>query len=348
MQAVCDKAFATIVDQFKKDTIERFSKLLLQSLQQDCDANHINLPTQEMENDNDVLISSGVLDPSTTSDVISPAFMVAIGSNPGAGKTTLVGALQERFLAARNNSDKAENNNDMFSSFPSSSSSSPIRFRIDDAIVSDVHILPMDGYHRYRSELSAMKDPEEAFRRRGAPFTFNDEKYAANLEQLRKTGKLNAPAFTHSKKDPEEDFYKVDGRINYKVEVKKQKNIANTNTNDPLALYIFTIYRPIVIFEGLYCLFDEGEFWAHAVRQFDLRFFLKVVIDVATERLTKRHMRAWGISEAEARLRAAGSDRDNGLMVIERAIKMAERGECVVLESVEDVEFAKKQEKHPI
>ena len=174
MQQVHDQAFQTIVSALTKDTIEKFSQLI---------------PSLDLTQSS-ITTSSILLDPSTTHQTLPPAFMVAIGSNPGSGKTSLVGALHESFekLIADLDSQKVaatNNNNNKYN----------INVRI-----SDIHILPMDGYHRYRSELAAMKDPEEAFRRRGAPFTFNDEKYAANMEQLRKTGKLNAPAFAHSKK----------------------------------------------------------------------------------------------------------------------------------------------------
>jgi pantothenate kinase len=247
---------------------------------------------------------------------IPPPFMVALGSLAGAGKTSLCKKLGETFSTPKSKSFiVTKNNNDL------------AEILVE---ISSVYVLPMDGYHRYRSELSAMPDPEEAFRRRGAPFTFNDEKYAANMEQLRKTGKLNAPAFDHAKKDPDEEFYKVD--VKTEIVIRQEEDEKTTTI----------IKRPLVIVEGIYCLYDDGDFWRHALNQFDLKIYLKIDIDKAVERLTKRHMRVWGIPEADARFRASGSDRDNGLLVIARAELLIKEGKCIVLESVEDEEFAAK------
>ncbi|KAJ1957474.1 hypothetical protein GGI12_005016, partial [Dipsacomyces acuminosporus] len=38
-------------------------------------------------------------------------------------------------------------------------------------------IVPMDGFHLTKAQLSQMDNPEEAFRRRGAPWTFDGAKF---------------------------------------------------------------------------------------------------------------------------------------------------------------------------
>jgi pantothenate kinase len=58
-------------------------------------------------------------------------------------------------------------------------------------------VVPMDGFHFYRSELDAMPDPKEAHDRRGAPFTFNAEKFHRLLQQIKETGAAKAPSFDH-------------------------------------------------------------------------------------------------------------------------------------------------------
>lgn len=45
--------------------------------------------------------------------------------------------------------------------------------------------VPMDGYHLTRAQLDAMPDPEEAHRRRGAPWTFDPASYIAALRSLK-------------------------------------------------------------------------------------------------------------------------------------------------------------------
>jgi uridine kinase len=311
MDQVHDKAVEFIKQRLVQDTIQRFKKYLEQSKDNQGEKTSAKTKT--------------ILDPEKTHQVLPPAFMVAIGSVAGAGKTSLAGQIGKTIgkekTKIQNDEQEGKENEEI---------------KID-VVISDVVVLPMDGFHRYRSELSAMKDPEEAFRRRGAPYTFNDEKYAANMQQLRTTGKLSAPAFDHAKKDPEEDAIAVDVKSSFYQHEEDEEEKTEKKKNKQ-----FTIFRPLVIVEGIYCLYDDGPFWEHALNQFDEKIYLKISIDNATERLTKRHMRAWGISEAEARFRASGSDRDNGLLVIQRAEKLMASGKVFVLESVEDEEFVAK------
>lgn len=72
-------------------------------------------------------------------------------------------------------------------------------------------MIPMDGYHLTRAELSAMPDPEQAHYRRGAHWTFN----AHALENLIAACKVPVPefdpptiyaaSFDHAVKDPVDD-----------------------------------------------------------------------------------------------------------------------------------------------
>jgi pantothenate kinase len=56
------------------------------------------------------------------------------------------------------------------------SGKSTVSQKIKEAMGDKVDVIPMDGYHLYRSELDAMENPQEAHERRGAPFTFNAQK----------------------------------------------------------------------------------------------------------------------------------------------------------------------------
>lgn len=97
--------------------------------------------------------------------------VIAVAGVPGAGKSTLVERMVE-LLSRKKISAK---------------------------------LLPQDGFHLYRSELAKFPDPEEAFRRRGAPFTFDGDRFLATVEMLHKKVTVVAPLFDHSLKDPIEN-----------------------------------------------------------------------------------------------------------------------------------------------
>ena len=66
-------------------------------------------------------------------------------------------------------------------------------------------VLPMDGFHLYRAELDAMPDPAEAYRRRGAHWTFDGEAFVRKVREVRADdGIVMAPGFDHGTGDPVE------------------------------------------------------------------------------------------------------------------------------------------------
>lgn len=142
----------------------------------------------------------------------------------------------------------------------------------------DAVVVPMDGYHLPRSQLDA-----EGMRRRGAGYTFDAASCRSDLERLKLTRSGFFSTFDHAEKDPKPDMIRVTPPV------------------------------PLVIVEGLYVLMHDWQL----ERLFDLRVFLDCDLDVATERLTLRHV-ACGISqtEAEARHRALTNDRINSLEIL--------------------------------
>ncbi len=90
----------------------------------------------------------------------SEIYLIAVVGIPGSGKSTLCDALTKR---------------------------------LPESVV-----LPMDGYHLPRCELS-----DEEIKRRGAPHTFDLAKLRLDLEALRRNRCGSFPAFDHSIKDPE-------------------------------------------------------------------------------------------------------------------------------------------------
>ena len=112
-------------------------------------------------------------------------------------------------------------------------------------------VVPMDGFHLYRKDLTT-----DGVRFRGAAFTFDLQKFQAKVKQLStKQGfPFLFPSFDHAAKDPVEDTIVV------KEDVKH------------------------VIVEGLY-LFDK----ALELDCWDFKIWVECDIDIATERVGKRH-----------------------------------------------------------
>ncbi|KAF4961777.1 hypothetical protein FSARC_10073 [Fusarium sarcochroum] len=165
--------------------------------------------------------------------VIHERTLISISGIPGSGKSTLAKALTER-----------------------------LRELVLEADF--VSMVPMDGYHLYRSQLAAMPNAAEAIHRRGAAFTFDDKRFFMLVQDLSKpitstTSTIYAPSFDHAVKDP------VENDIAIPVEAR------------------------IVIFEGLYLSLDR-EPWSSAARLMDELWFLDVDRDIGRARLVKRHV----------------------------------------------------------
>ena len=142
----------------------------------------------------------------------------------------------------------------------------------------DAVVVPMDGYHLPRCQLDA-----EGLRRRGAQHTFDSAACRSGLERLKQTRAGSFPTFDHAEKDPRPDMLRITPSV------------------------------PLVIVEGIYVLMREWQL----ERLFDLRIFVDCDLDVATERLTLRHL-ACGISPSReaARERALTNDRLNSLEIL--------------------------------
>lgn len=179
--------------------------------------------------------------------------VVAVAGVPGAGKSTLV----ERMVA-------------VLASCGVSSK-----------------VLPQDGYHFYREQLARFDNPEEAFRRRGAPYTFDGARFVDAVRRVRNGEKVLAPLFDHAKKDPVEEDICI----------------------EPLAQVVFI--------EGNYVgLKDEP--WVQLAELVDELWVVRTAPETVRERIVRRHLAA-GIAKnhEEAVARADGSDWQNALYVME-------------------------------
>ncbi|XP_071719827.1 putative uridine kinase C227.14 isoform X2 [Rutidosis leptorrhynchoides] len=144
-------------------------------------------------------------------------------------------------------------------------------------------VLPMDGFHLYRHQLDSMEDPKEAHARRGAPWTFNPDLFLKCLKTLREQGSVYAPSFDHGVGDPIEDDIFVN------------------------------VQHKVVIVEGNYILLEEGT-WKDISSMLDEKWFVDVDIDVAMERVLKRHI-STGNTPDIAKQRIEYNDKPNAELV---------------------------------
>ncbi|KAJ7972713.1 Uridine kinase [Quillaja saponaria] len=145
-------------------------------------------------------------------------------------------------------------------------------------------VIPMDGFHLYRSELDAMENPKEAHERRGAPWTFNPVKLLSCLENLRNQGSVYAPSFDHGVGDPVEDDIFV------------------------------SLQHKVVIVEGNYLLLEDGV-WKEVSSIFDEKWFIDIDIDKAMQRVLRRHI-STGKPQDVAKWRIENNDRPNAELIM--------------------------------
>jgi pantothenate kinase len=173
-------------------------------------------------------------------------------------------------------------------------------FHFSDLIYEDICVvLPMDGFHYYKSQLSAMPNSEEAFQRRGAHWTFDASKFASLLSDIKIKGFGLAPSFDHAVGDPLENDVKIDQK------------------------------HRIVLVEGNYLYLDLAE-WKPIANLLDEKWFIEVDEDVAMERVVKRHM-GTGNSEEMARFRVENNDRLNA-----REINQSKTAATRIFKSIEE------------
>lgn len=155
-------------------------------------------------------------------------------------------------------------------------------------------IIPMDGFHYYRSELDKMDNPAEAYARRGAPFTFNAPKFVNAVIKARREGEGLFPGFDHGRGDPVEN----------KILLNKQAKI--------------------VLVEGNYLLLDEKPWSQLRHNVFDETWFLYVPLPECNRRVCARHMQT-GLTKQQAQQRVENNDSLNAKLVTEVSIKNAQR-----------------------
>ncbi|RAH48656.1 phosphoribulokinase/uridine kinase family protein [Aspergillus brunneoviolaceus CBS 621.78] len=164
-------------------------------------------------------------------------------------------------------------------------------------------LLSMDGFHLSRAVLDMLPNREEAYLRRGAPWTFDASRFVAVVRQLRQWADLDpqanlsvelqtiyAPSFDHEAKDPVEDGV------------------------------VITPDTSVVIIEGNYCLLNE-QIWREVAQLVDYRIFVDTDLQEARRRVAKRHVQAGIEAPLDAGLRRVDSnDSLNALIIQDKLI----------------------------
>lgn len=191
-------------------------------------------------------------------------YIIGLAGPPGAGKSTLAAEVIQRL--------------NKISCHKTTDTDSGVQ---NDAIAA---VLPMDGFHLYRSQLDAMEDPEEAHARRGAPWTFNPDLLLKCLRSLRSQGSVYAPSFNHGVGDPVENDICIGTR------------------------------HKIVIVEGNYLFLEEGV-WKEVCSIFDEKWFIDIDLETSMQRVLKRHI-STGKDHDVAKWRVEYNDRPNAELII--------------------------------
>lgn len=215
----------------------------------------------------------------------TPRFLVAIAGVPGSGKTTTAEAIVQQL-----NTDP------------------------------ECHaaLLSMDGFHLSRAALDQMPNATEAYIRRGAPWTFDVDRFLDFVSLLRTWAEktplapskgswpasdvIRAPTFDHEAKDPVEDGMAI------------------------------TPDTSIIIVEGNYLLLDEPR-WRDLAVLVDYRVFVDTDLQEARKRTAKRHVQS-GIEKtlADGYRRVDSNDYLNGVSIREKLLKPD-----IVVKSVTDI-----------
>lgn len=151
-------------------------------------------------------------------------------------------------------------------------------------------VIGLDGFHYTREYLRSLENSEEAFIRRGAYFTFDGEKCVEFVKSLRSRSTISAPSFDHKLKDPVDNGTIIPGDAE------------------------------ILIVEGLYVLLDIDP-WKEISKYLDDSWFITVDLDIARQRVAKRHVEA-GIEPSmdKAYQRVDSNDVINAHLILESSI----------------------------
>jgi pantothenate kinase len=189
----------------------------------------------------------------------------------------------------------------------------------------------MDGFHLPRSTLDALPNREEAYIRRGAPWTFDVDALLTFVHNLRSSAdRTSKPSSTSSSKSSATELLRdPESSPEAPLLVPSFDHAAKDPVTDGVSI---PPSASIVVLEGNYLLLNEDR-WRDVAALVDFRVFVDVDLVVARERVARRHVGA-GIEKTleEGYARVDANDWINGCLIRERLVE----GVDVVVRSVQE------------
>lgn len=227
---------------------------------------------------------------------IQKRYVIGICGCPGSGKTTSVSHLvslvnqRMRMKASTMNIPTMNGNN----------------VSVQDGDEDDMvlcQMLPMDGFHYYKSELAQFSDPTMAFARRGSPYTFNSEKWRQVLLEVRREAFkrcVRVPSFDHAKGDPIEADIAIDAHVRLVLAEGNYLGLSNHQISEDSE--------------------DDNKVWqwVSCTDCFDELWFIDVDVEEAMKRVHRRHMQT-GMDSETATRRIVENDRPNAQYIVQSA-----------------------------
>jgi pantothenate kinase len=173
-----------------------------------------------------------------------------------------------------------------------------------------------DGFHYTRKVLSTFEDAELAFRRRGAPFTFDAAACVELVRKLKNTPvttdeagvSVPAPSFDHAAKDPVEGGILIPSRARLVIVEGNYTLLKQTPWSQipEMCEERFVVIIPMPVAERLILN----------------RWFVDAPVDVVRNRLAQRHLAAGIETSVEAAIaRAEENDIPNGELIRSLLVK---------------------------
>lgn len=234
----------------------------------------------------------------------SQRYIVAIAGGPGSGKTTVANNVVKRINASQQPQK---------------------HFAV---------CVSMDGFHLPRANLDALPNREEAYIRRGAPWTFDVGGIVKFVKSLRRWADKTPLLLSSDHRSPMEE--RVITNLSDEKEIPKDHFPAPTfshSLKDPVPnSLLIPPSATIIILEGNYLLFDQPK-WRDIAPLMDFCVFIRVGLDIMRWRVACRHVEAGIEPDFESGFqRVDANDVINARMVEEMIVG----GVDVVVESVEE------------
>jgi pantothenate kinase len=228
-----------------------------------------------------------------------PPYMVGIVGIPGSGKTTGAQILMNQLsLDTKNQKNYNNNNNDTDTDTDTDT---------DNAKIGTI-VLPFDGYH---IPLNQLGNDNDLIYRRGAPDTFDLDRFINDLSQIRygrTTNTTNSIGTTKSDTDTDTDTVPM-------LPIVTLPSFSHSHGDPEYDTIIFNrTQHAVVICEGLYLLHSNNG-WDKIKSFFDVCIFIDANIDICMDRLKIRNLNIPGYTSEEIIQRVDNVDRINALYV---------------------------------